>query len=306
MNKCILTAAVTGGIHTPGMSPYLPYTPEDIARHAIEACEAGAATVHIHARDPENGKPVSDIGIFRKIASSIKSECDAVVCVTTGGGLGMSIDERLKPVTELRPELASCNAGSVNFVLTRGADRLTPKFDWEIPYLQSTDDMIFSNTYKGIEAYITSMYAEGTMPEFEVYDVGMINTLAYFKERGIITKKIYIQFVLGVLGGIPATPENLMFMVHTAKNALGDDFNWSVAAAGKHQFRIAAVGLALGGNIRVGLEDNLYLKPQIKAQNSAVQIIQIRHIADALGIEIATPDEARTMLGLKGNAHVNF
>jgi uncharacterized protein (DUF849 family) len=306
MKKCILTAAITGGIHTPGMSEYLPITPENIVLHAIEAHRAGASIVHIHARTPDNGQPTSDIDIYNYIVKTVKKECDVIICVTTGGSIGMSLDDRLRPVTVLKPELASCNAGSINFVLSRGADKLVPKFDWEIPYLKSTYDLIFSNTYQGIEYYVNTMNSTNTLPEFEVYDVGMINTIAFFKEIGVIKQKVYIQFVLGVLGGIPATPENLMYMVNTANKLLGEDFNWSVAAAGKNQFKIATLAIILGGNARVGLEDNLYLRPKIKAKNSAEQIMQIKTIAENLGVEIANTQEAREILELKGNQFVNF
>lgn len=296
--KIIITAAVTGAVHTPGMSPYLPITPDDIASHAIDACKAGAAAVHLHARIPTTGRPSSDINIYKEMVAKIKKETDGIICITTGGALGMQLDERLKPVTVLKPELASCNAGSVNFVLTPATRKLKPKYDWEIPFLKGTEDLIFSNTYKGIKYYIETMNDTGTLPEFEVYDVAMINNIAYFKRTGVITQPIYIQFVLGILGGIPAEVENLVFMVNTAKKLLGNDFNWSVAAAGKNQFKMATVAMALGGNIRVGLEDNLYLKPGVLAKNSAEQVTLVREILERLGMEIAKPEEARKILGI--------
>lgn len=306
MNKTIITAAITGGIHTPGMSEYLPITPEEIINDAVKANEAGAAVVHIHARDPENGKPSSDIELFRQIVSSIKEKCDVAVCITTGGSIGMPVEERLKPVTIFEPELASCNAGSVNFVLAPAAKRLKPKYDWEIPYLESTDDLIFSNTFRSINKYVTTMNEKKTLPEFEVYDVGMINNLAYFKQIGVITQPIYIQFVMGILGGIPASIENLAFMVKTAKIQLNNDFVWSVAAAGKNQFPLTTAALGMGGNVRVGLEDNTYLKPKVLAKSSAEQVIQIKEIAEKLGKQIATADEARKILNLKGKDRVKF
>lgn len=306
MAKTIITAALTGGIHTPGMSQYLPITPDQIVADALTAYEAGAAAVHIHARNPENGRPTSDIDLFKQIAKGIKEKSDLIVCVTTGGGLGMTIEERLKPVTALKPELASCNAGSINFVLAPAAKKLKPKYDWEVPYLESTEDLIFSNTFKGIKTYVETMYANGTMPEFEVYDVGMINNLAYFKQTGLLTKPIYIQFVMGILGGIPAEAENLTFMVKKAKQQLGDNFVWSVAAAGKNQFYMTSTALSMGGNVRVGLEDNVYLKPGVLAKNSGEQVAQIKKIIESVGGEVANSKEAREILSLKGKDKVNY
>ena len=298
--KIIITAAITGGIHTPSMSPYLPITPQEIIEDAVGACKAGAAVVHIHARDPQTGRPSPDINTVREIVSGIKQRCNVAICITTGGGLGMTIEQRIAVVPAMKPELASCNAGSVNFVLEPAAERITaPKFDWEIPYLKGTWDMIFQNTFKGIEHYVTTMYENQTCPEFEVYDVGMINNVAFMLGRGIIKRPIYIQFVMGILGGIPATIENLSFMVKTARTQLGD-FNWSCAAAGKTQFSLTAAAAAMGGNVRVGLEDNLYLRPGVLAKSSAEQVLQIRSIVEILGLEIASPDDARQILGLKG------
>jgi len=305
--KVIITAAITGGIHTPSMSPYLPVTIEEIIEDAVKAYEAGAAVVHIHARVPETGKPTPDLDIMHKIVSGIKQRCNVVVCITTGGALGMTLEERIAPVTKFQPELASCNAGSINFVLAPAAEKLTnPKFDWEIPYLEFTRDFVFTNTYKGMEYYINTMNEYGTRPEFEVYDVGMINNVAYFLQKGIVKKPIYIQFVMGILGGIPATVENLAFMVKTAKELLGNDINWSCCAAGRFQFPLTATALAMGGNARVGLEDNLYLRPGVLAKSSAEQVTQIIEIAERLGFSAATPDEARKILGLKGMDKVAF
>lgn len=306
MKKTIITAAITGGIHTPGMSEYLPITPEEIINDAVKANKAGAAVVHIHARDPENGKPSSDIELYRQIITGIKEKCDVVICITTGGSVGMPVEERLKPVSVFAPELASCNAGSVNFVLSPAIKRLKPKYDWEIPYLEGSEDLIFANTFKSIRKYVTSMNENNTIPEFEVYDVGMINNIAYFKQIGVITQPIYIQFVMGILGGIPATIDNLSFMAKTAKMQLGDDFEWSVAAAGKSQFPLTTAALGMGGNVRVGLEDNTYLKPKVLAKSSAEQVIQLKEIAERLGKQIATPDEAREILKLKGKDKVSF
>ena len=304
--KIIITAAVTGATHTPSLSPYFPATPEQIITDAVKAHDAGAAVVHVHARNPEDCKPTPDLEIMKQIVSSIKKQCNAVVCVTTGGSLLMSKEQRLAPAVELKPELASCNAGSVNFVFADMAAKLkNPKYDWEVPYLQGTYDLIFSNTFAGMEYYIETMNKYDIRPEFEVYDVGMVNNIAYFYKKGIVKKPIYLQFVMGILGGIPATVENLAYLVRTAREQIGD-FVWSCAAAGKAQFPLVTAALAMGGNARVGLEDNIYLKPGVLAKSSAKQVIQIKEIAERLGLEIATADEARAILGLKGISKVNY
>lgn len=304
--KIIITAAVTGATHTPSLSPYFPSTPEQIIADAVKAHEAGAAVVHVHARNPEDCKPTPDIEIMKHIVSSIKKQCNAVVCVTTGGAVWMSKEERLAPAIDLQPELASCNAGSVNFVFADLASKLkNPKYDWEIPHLKGTYDLIFSNTFAGMEYYIETMNKYDIRPEFEVYDVGMINNIAYFYNKGIVKKPIYMQFVMGILGGIPATVENLAYLVKTAREQIGD-FVWSCAAAGKAQFPLVTAALCMGGNARVGLEDNVYLKPGVLAKSSAEQVVQIKEIAERLGLEIATADEARTMLSLKGIDKVNY
>ncbi|PKM87973.1 MAG: 3-keto-5-aminohexanoate cleavage protein [Firmicutes bacterium HGW-Firmicutes-12] len=305
--RIIITAAVTGGIHTPSMSPYLPISVEEIIEDAVKAYESGAAVVHIHAREPDTGKPSSDMSIMKQIITGIKKRCNVVICITTGGGLGMSLEERIAPVSLFKPEIASCNAGSINFVLAPAGEKISnPKFEWEKPYLENTKDFVFSNTYKGLEYYITTMNENGSCPEFEVYDLGMINNVAYFLQKGVVKKPIYIQFVMGILGGIPATVENLAHLVKTAKNILGSDINWSCCAAGRYQFPLTAAALAMGGNARVGLEDNLYLRPGVLAKSSAEQVTQIIEISQRLGLETATPDEARNILGLKGIAQVAY
>lgn len=300
VKKVIITAAVTGAVHVPSMSPYLPITPQEIIEDAVKAYQAGAAVVHVHARNPVDGRPDSDIGLMRQIVTGIKKQCDAVVCITTGASQLMTPEERLRPVAELKPELASCNAGSVNFVLTPIAEKLKEtKFDWEIPYLESTKDNVFRNTFLELEKFITTMNENDTRPEFEVYDVGMINNIAYLLKNGLIKRPLYIQFVMGILGGIPATVDNLVFLYNTAREQLGE-FNWSVGSAGRTQLPLAAVALAMGGNVRVGLEDNLYIKRGVLAKSSAEQVAAIKKIAEILGLEAATPDEARSILGLKG------
>lgn len=304
--KVILTAAVTGAVHVSSMSPYLPITPEEIIRQSVEACRAGAAAVHIHARNPETGEPSSDLEIMRRIVSGIKEQCDVIICITTGASQMMTVEERLSVVPALKPELASCNAGSMNFVLSGLVPQLSANGPaWERRYLGGTYDNVFSNTYLGLETYIRTMAENGTIPEFEVYDAGMINNIAYFRQKGILTCPIYLQFVMGIQGGLPATVDNLVFLRSTAERQLGE-FHWSVAAAGKHQFPMAAAALAMGGSVRVGLEDNLYILPRRLAESNAQQVLAVASIAKTLGREIATPGEARRMLGLKGGSQVNY
>ena len=302
MPKVIITAAITGGIHVPSLSPYLPVTPDGIAEDAVKANAAGAAVVHIHARDAKTGKPSSDLGLFREIVTKISARCDVVICITTGGGLGMSMEERVKPVSVLQPELASLNAGSMNFAIyPLGAKIKQPRFDWELPYLESTEDLIFPNTFRSLKYYSKAMQDAGTKPELEVYDTGMINNIKHLIDLGVLRTPIYMQFVLGILGGIPATPQNLMFLHETAVRTIGEEnFVWSVCAAGKAQLPLMAMALVMGGNTRVGLEDNLYVGPGQLAQSSADQVTRVVNMAQQLSIEIATPDEARSTLGLKG------
>ena len=306
MDKTIITAAITGGIHTPSMSPYLPITPKQIIDDAVAAWQAGAAIAHIHARDPETGKPSSDTGLFGEIASEIKKRSDLVVCITTGGGLGQTTQERVAAVKAYSPELASLNAGSLNFALFHALDAYKEfKQDWEKAYLSMTEDYIFPNTFKTLREFNQHFSKEGTKPEFEVYDVGMINNLAFLIDRGQVKKPVYIQFVMGILGGIQATMNNLQFLYNTAKDAIGD-FQWSVCAAGKHQFKMCTAALLMGGNARVGLEDNLFLEKGVKAKSSAEQVEKIVRIAGELGVEPATSDETRQILNLKGLDKVRF
>ena len=306
MEKVIITAAVTGGIHTPSMSPHLPITPRQIVDDAVGAWQAGAAIVHIHARDPETGKPSSDPALFGEIVSQIKTRSDLVVCITTGGGLGQTTEERVAAVKAYSPELASLNAGSLNFALFHALDSYkTFQHDWENAYLKMTEDYIFPNTFKTLQEFSQYFSEEGTKPEFEVYDVGMINNLAFLIDKGQVKKPVYIQFVMGILGGIQATLNNLQFLYNTAKEAIGD-FQWSVCAAGKHQFKMCTAALLMGGNARVGLEDNLFLDKGVKAKSSAEQVEKIVRIARELGLEPAVPAEARQRLHLKGLDKVRF
>ena len=305
-NKVILTAAITGAVHVSALSPYLPITPEQIVDQSVEACQAGAAVVHLHGRDPQTGEPSSDLGLMREVVTEIKRRCDVIVCITTGASQMMTTQERLAVVPDMEPELASCNGGSMNFVLSGLVSHLPPDAPaWERKYLSGTFDNVFSNTYQGLDTYIRTMQEHGTIPEFEVYDVGMINNIAYFRDTGVLTSPIYVQFVLGIQGGMPATVDNLAFLRSTAERQLGQ-FNWSAAAAGRHQFPIVAAAMAMGGNARVGLEDNLYIRPHELAKSNAEQIRSAATIAAALGREIATPAEAREILHLKGLDRVNF
>ncbi|MFH1489835.1 MAG: 3-keto-5-aminohexanoate cleavage protein [Pseudomonadota bacterium] len=304
--KAVITAAVSGSIHTPSMSRYLPITPKEIADDAVRAYEAGAAVCHIHVRNPETGQPTADISLFKETITEIKSKCNMIVCITTGGGLGMTPEQRLIPVSTFKPELASFNAGSINFALFHVLNRYKElKFDWESSYLTMTEDFIFPNTFKSMKDFALAFGANDTKPEFEVYDAGMINNIAFMIEKGYVKKSVYVQFVMGVLGGITPSSENLLFLVDYAKKLIGD-FEFSVCVAGRAQFPICTQSLLIGGNVRVGLEDNLYLDRGVMAKSSAEQVSKIARIAKELGIDPATPDEARKILGLKGIDKVNF
>lgn len=304
--KAIITAAITGSIHTPGMTPYLPITPKEIADEAVRAYEAGAAICHIHGRDPHTGRPSPNINILREIITSIKSRCDMVICVTTGGGLGMTVEERVRPVSVFKPELASFNAGSMNFALFHTLQKYKNfKFDWEKQYLAITEDLIFPNTFKSMREFASIFNENATKPEFEIYDAAMVNNVAFLIESGQIKKPVYIQFVMGVLGGITPSPENLRFLVDYSKRLIGD-FEFSVCVAGRAQFAMCTQALLLGGNCRVGLEDNLYIDKGKLAKSNAEQVEKIVRIARELGIEPASSEEARKILGLKGKDNVNF
>ena len=307
-DKAVITAAITGSIHTTSMSPYLPITPKQIADDAVRAYEAGAAVCHIHARDPETGRPTPDINLIKEIITSIKSRCNMVVCITTGGGFGMTSEQRLVPVSTFKPELGSFNGGSVNFALFHALDKFKEfKFEWEKQYLAFTEDFIFPNTFKSMREFAAIFQANGTKPEFEVYDSGMINNVAFMIERGQVKTPVYIQYVMGVLGGITPSPENLMFLVDYTNRLIGaGNFEFSVCVAGRAQFNICTQSLLLGGNCRVGLEDNLYLEKGKMATSNADQVAKMVRIARELGIDPATPDEARKILGLKGIDKINF
>ena len=306
-DKVIITCAVTGSIHTPTMSPYLPLKPEEIAEEAVKAAEAGAAIVHIHARDPKTGIPTSDVNIFREILSKIKERSDVVICPTTGGGLGMTVEERVRVVPELKPEIASFNMGSMNFALHHLIPKYEKfKFEWERQYLEMSKDFVFKNTFKDLEYIAKIFYENETKPELECYDVGHLYNAAYLLTTGVLKPPLHIQFVHGILGGIGTHVEDLMHMKRTADRLFGENYTWSVIGAGRFEFGLCTVALVLGGHVRVGMEDNLYLSKGRLARSNAEMVEKMVRIARELGREPATPDEARKILGLKGKDKVNF
>ncbi len=307
-DKVIITCAVTGAVHTPTMSDALPYAPEAIASEAIGAAEAGAAILHLHARDPETGAPAAAAEAYLRFLPIIKQATDAVINITTGGGLTMTVEERLTAPLKLLPEMCSLNMGSMNFALFPVADRYKSwKFDWEEPYLRNTDDHIFRNTFRDIGRILKVLGEEhGTRFEHECYDVGHLYNLAHFVDRGLVKPPFFVQIIFGILGGIGADMRNLMFMKETADRLFGEDYRWSVLAAGRHQMPFATQAAMMGGNVRVGLEDSLYIGRGQLARSNAEQVAKIRRIVEELGLEIATPAEAREMLALKGGDRVGF
>jgi len=307
-NKIIITCAVTGSIHTPTMSPHLPITPGEIARHAIEAADAGAAILHLHARDPETGQPTADPEVFMQFLPQIRQHCDAVINITTGGSSVMTLAERLAAPVLAEPEMASLNMGSMNFGVFPLAKHYQDwKYDWEPKLLDATREVVFQNTFKDIEQIFSKLGGGcGTRFEFECYDVGHIQTLAFYLREGVISEPVFVQFVLGVLGGIDASPQSLLHMKSTADRLLGDNYQFSVLATGRMQIPLATMGAILGGNVRVGLEDSLFIGKGKLANSNAEQVQKIRRIVEELGHEIATPDEVRDMLNLKGADKVGF
>jgi len=306
MKKAIITAAITGSIHTPTMSPYLPITTGQIIDEILAVHEAGGTVCHVHVRDQKTGKPVTDLNAFREIASTVKRKCDTILCFTTGGGLGMTAQERVQTVSNFSPELASFNAGSVNFALFPALDKYQEfKHGWEPEYLKMTEDFVFTNTFKTLREFCDFFSANHTKPELEVYDSGMINNVAFLIQQGYLKKPVYLQFVMGVLGGITPSPENLMFLVDYARRQIGE-YEFSVCVAGRMQFPICTQALLLGGHVRVGLEDNLYLEKGLQAKSNAEHVAKIIRIAKELGIAPATPSEGREILGLKGLDKVNY
>ncbi len=303
--KVIITCAVTGAIHTPSMLPWLPVTAEQIADAAIGAAEAGAAIIHLHARDQDTGKPDQSVEAFGRFLPRIRAATDAVLNLTTGGAPWMSVAERIAPAAEFKPEVASLNMGSMNFGLFPMPDRYRAfKFDWERPALEATRDLVFRNTFADIEAILALGRTNGTRFEFECYDTAHLYNLAHFADRGLAEPPFFIQTVFGILGGIGTHPDDVAHMRRTADRLFGRDYEWSVLGAGRHQMPIAAMSLAMGGHVRVGLEDNLWAGPGRLATSSAEQVGIARRMIAELGLELATPDEARAMLRLKGAAYV--
>ncbi|MGH6942623.1 MAG: 3-keto-5-aminohexanoate cleavage protein [Geminicoccaceae bacterium] len=306
--KVIISCAVTGSIHTPTMTPYLPITAEQIADNAIGAAKAGAAIVHLHARDPETGRPTPDPERFMAFLPVIKQASDVVVNITTGGGHGMSLEERLAAARRARPEMCSLNMGSMNFGLYPNLAKYKVwKNDWEPQYLEMTRDFIFRNTYADMEYVLREVGEEyGTRFEFECYDVGHLYNLAHMRDRGLVKPPLFVQLIFGILGGIGPEPENLMHMKSTADRLFGQDYLFSILGAGRHQMRLCTMGAILGGNVRVGLEDSIYVAKGQLARSNAEQVERMRGILEGLSLEVATPDEARAMLELKGGDQAGF
>lgn len=307
MSKVIITCAVTGAIHTPSMSRYLPVTPEEIIEASVGAAQAGAAIIHLHARDPVTGKPDQSPDAFAQFLPQIKARTDAVLNVTSGGSPYMTIEERIQPSMRFAPEVASLNMGSMNFALFPMLARFKEfKHAWEREALEASRDLIFRNTFRDIEYALAQCASNDTRFEFECYDVSHLYNLAHFVERGLVKAPFFVQTVFGILGGIGSHPEDVLHMKRTADRLFGDDYRWSVLGTGKDQLRLAAMSASMGGNVRVGLEDSLWLGRGTLAQSNAAQVLQARQIIEGLGLEIASPDEAREILQLKGIGKVKF
>ncbi|MFB6131231.1 MAG: 3-keto-5-aminohexanoate cleavage protein [Salinigranum sp.] len=304
----IVSCAVTGAIHTPTMSPYLPVTPEEIAAEAVAAAEAGASIVHVHVRDPETGEPVTDMGLFREVAERIAAESDVIVQPTTGGPPHQTVEERIGVVPELEPETASCNMGSINFGLYPMLEKYDEfDYEWEADHLEGSRDLIFRNTFADLETSLPIFEECGTKPELECYDVGHLYNAKHFVDRGLIETPVHLQFVLGIHGGIGADSENLTHMVRIADKLFGEEYSFSVIGAGRSEFPLACQSVSVGGHARVGLEDNLYLGPGEKAESNAAlveKMVELTH--DLTGRGIATPEETREFLGLKGAENTAF
>jgi uncharacterized protein (DUF849 family) len=305
--KAIITCAVTGAIHTPSMSKYLPVTADEIAEAGIAAADAGAAILHLHARDPIDGHPSQDPELFRPFLETIKAGTDAVINITTGGSPHMTVQERMRPAMTFKPEVASLNMGSMNFGLFPMLGRFKEfEFDWEREHLENSRDLIFKNTYQDIETILRRGTENGTRFEFECYDIGHLYNLKHFVDRGLVQSPPFIQSVFGILGGIGPDPEDLMHMRRTANHLFGDGYQWSILGAGRNQIPLATMGAAMGSHVRVGLEDSLWIGPGQLAASNAEQVSRIRVVLEALNVEIATPDEARDILHLKGGNQVDF
>lgn len=305
--KIIVTCAITGAIHTPSMSPYLPITPKQIEDEAVAAAEAGASIVHLHARDPENGRPTQDPAMFRQFLPQIAQRSDAIINLTTGGAPNMLVEERLQPALALKPEIASLNMGSMNFGLyPMLARQKSFKYDWEQPYLEGSEDRVFRNTFKEIRYILESCADNGTRFEIECYDTSHLYTAAHFIDRGILKPPFFIQSVFGLLGGIGTHPDDVAHMRRTAERLFGQDYYWSVLGAGRSQIPLATMSATMGGNVRVGLEDSLWDGPGKLATSNAMQVQRMVSILKSMNLEVASPDETREMLQLKGKANVAF
>ena len=305
--KVIITCAVTGAIHTPSMSKYLPVSPNEIADAAILAADAGASILHLHARDPSNGKPTQDRAVFEEILPKIKKETDAVINITTGGSPHMTVEERMMPASVFKPELASLNMGSMNFGLYPMLDRFSEfEHTWERDNLEKSRDLVFKNTFQDIETILKIGKSNETRFEFECYDISHLYNLKHFVDRNLISPPFFIQSVFGLLGGIGAHPEDLMHMKRTADRLFGSDYQWSILGAGKNQMTLASMGAAQGANVRVGLEDSLWIEPGKLAQSSKDQVTKVRNILEGFSLDIATPNQVRDILKLKGSRHVAF
>ena len=298
----IVSCAVTGAIHVPTMSPHLPVTPDEIASEAIAAAKAGASIVHLHVRDPETGEPVTDLDLFREVATAVHEACDVIIQPTTGGAPTMAPEERVRVVPELAPEMASCNMGSINFGLYPILQKYDEfEYDWERDYLDGTRDLIFQNTFEDLETILPVFDDHGTKPELECYDVGHLYNAKHLLDRGLIEPPLHLQFVLGIHGGIGTDPENLSHMIHITEKLFGDDFSFSVIGAGRAEFRRGVQAIDTGGHARVGLEDNLYLSRGTLAESNADLVEKLVNLTDSVtGRDIATPAETREFLGLKG------
>ncbi|MDP9365556.1 MAG: 3-keto-5-aminohexanoate cleavage protein [Chloroflexota bacterium] len=305
--KVIVSCAVTGAIHVPSQTPYLPITPDEIADGAIGAAQAGAAILHLHARNPEDGRPDPDPDLFARFLPRIKGETDAVVNITTGGGQNMTVDDRLRGPVRFRPEMCSLNMGSMNFGLYPVLDRLKEiKHPWEREYLERSRGYIFRNTFEDIERIVRELGAHGTRFEFECYDVGHLYNLAHLLDRGVVQPPLFVQTIFGILGGIGPDPEDLLHMRRTADRLFGDAYLWSILGAGRHQLNLVTMGAIMGGHVRTGLEDSVYLGKGELAQSNADLVAKVVRILRELSLEPATPAEARTLLGLKGREEVGF
>ena len=299
--KVVITCAVTGAIHTPSMSPYLPVTPDEIVNDALAAAQAGAAILHLHARDPQTGRPDQTPEAFARFLPRIKQQTNAAINITTGGSPFMKVEERVLPAATFKPEVASLNMGSMNFALFHLLDRYKEfKYDWERPFLESTRDLVFRNSFKDIEYILRTCADNNTRFEFECYDIAHLYNLRHFLDRGLVKPPLFVQSVFGILGGIGVHPEDVMHMKRTADRLFGDQYQWSVLGAGRNQMAIASMAAAMGGNVRVGLEDSLWIGPGRLAKSNAEQVRTVRQIIEGLGLGIATPDEAREILALKG------